>query len=96
MQDVFQALASPVRRAIIKMLRSRDMTAGDIADALTISKPTLSGHFNVLKAANLVHQRREGTTIIYGLNTSVMEDLLADFLDLMGKEDARGQEEIQP
>lgn len=91
MSDVFQALASPVRRKIIKMLRSRDMTAGDIAASLSVSKPTLSGHFNVLKAAGLVLTERSGTTITYSLNASVVEDLMADFFDLIGRSDATAE-----
>ena len=50
MADVFHALSSPVRRQILKMLKARDMTAGEIADRLAVTKSTLSGHFNVLKA----------------------------------------------
>lgn len=53
------------------------MTAGEIANELDVSKSTLSGHFNVLKAADLVTTNREGTTITYQLNTSVVEELLS-------------------
>lgn len=84
MSDAFQALASPVRRDIVKLLRGGDLTAGAIAEQLAVSKPTLSGHFNVLKAANLIFQTRRGTHITYSLNTSVVEDLMTDFMDLFG------------
>jgi ArsR family transcriptional regulator len=87
MADVFHALSSPVRRQILKMLKARDMTAGEIGDRLTVSKSTLSGHFNVLKAADLVVTSREGTTITYSLNTSVVEDLLALMVGLLGTEE---------
>ncbi len=63
MADVFQALSSSVRRDILAMLKDSDMTAGDIAERLDVSKSTLSGHFNVLKAADLVVTERAGTTI---------------------------------
>jgi len=76
MSDVFNALSSPVRRQILSMLKARDMTAGQIANELDVGKSTLSGHFNVLKAADLVSTRRSGTTITYSLNTSVVEDML--------------------
>jgi DNA-binding transcriptional ArsR family regulator len=84
MNEVFEALAHPVRRDILKLLRKRPMSAGDIAAHFTIAKPTLSGHFAVLKSADLVTTERQGTTIIYQLNTSVMEDTLAAFMALAG------------
>ena len=85
MSDLFSALSSPVRRDIIAILRESDRTAGEVAERLDVSKPTLSGHFNVLKDAGLVHARRQGTTITYSLNASILEDLLARVADLFGK-----------
>lgn len=63
------------------------MTAGEIANELDVSKSTLSGHFNVLKAADLVTTNREGTTITYQLNTSVVEELLSAVATLFGREE---------
>lgn len=84
MNEVFEALAHPVRREILKLLRKRPMSAGELAGHFTIAKPTLSGHFTVLKNADLVTTERQGTTIIYQLNMSVMEDALAAFMALAG------------
>ncbi len=84
MNEVFEALAHPVRREILKLLRKRAMSAGELAEHFTIAKPTLSGHFTVLKAADLVSTERQGTTIIYRLNMSVMEEALAAFMTLAG------------
>lgn len=84
MVDVFQALSSSVRRDILAMLKDKDMTAGDIAERLDVSKSTLSGHFNVLKAADLVVTERLGTTITYSLNTSVVEDLMSAVMHMLG------------
>jgi ArsR family transcriptional regulator len=84
MNEVFEALAHPVRREILKLLRKRPMSAGELAEHFTIAKPTLSGHFTVLKNADLVTTERQGTTIIYQLNMSVMEDALAAFMALAG------------
>jgi len=61
MSDVFDALAHPVRRKILKLLRKRAMSAGELADGFDLAKPTLSGHFAVLKAADLVTTERRGT-----------------------------------
>lgn len=84
MHDVFDALAHPVRRKILKMLRTRAMSAGEIAEQFDLAKPTLSGHFAVLKAAELVRTERRGTTIIYRLNMSVLEETVSLLLDLTG------------
>lgn len=94
MADVFQALSSSVRRDILAMLKDKDMSAGDIAEHLNVSKSTLSGHFNVLKAADLVVTERAGTTITYSLNTSVVEDLMGAVMNMFGKdEDNKNKDE---
>lgn len=84
MNEVFEALAHPVRRDILKLLRKKAMSAGEIAEHFPIAKATLSGHFNVLKNADLVSTERQGTTIIYRLNMSVMEEALGAFMSLAG------------
>ncbi len=82
MSDVFNALAHPVRREILKLLRDGAVNAGDIAAHFDLAKPTLSGHFTVLKTAGLVTTERRGTTILYRLNMSVMEEAVAALLSL--------------
>ena len=84
MSDVFHALAHPARRKILKLLRKGAMSAGDIADRFDLAKPTLSGHFAVLKAADLVTTERQGTTILYRVNMSVLEEATAALMDLAG------------
>jgi len=84
MSDVFDALAHPVRRKILRLLRRRPMSAGEIAERFDIAKPTLSGHFSVLKSAELVTSERQGTSIIYRLNTSVLEGAMAALMDIAG------------
>lgn len=84
MNDVFKALSDPTRREILRVLRSRDYTAGELAERFPLSKSTLSGHFNVLKAADLIQQQKTGTTITYSLNTTVFQEVLTHMLDLFG------------
>ncbi len=84
MSDVFDALAHPVRRKILKLLRNGPLSAGDLAADFEISKPTLSGHFAVLKAADLVHTERQGTSILYRLNMSVLEEAMAALMSIAG------------
>ena len=78
----FKAIADPTRREILRMLRKAPMTAGALAERFDMSKPTMSHHFAVLKAADLITSRREGQTIWYALNTSVLEDVVAWAIDM--------------
>jgi len=79
---VFEALSHPVRRKVLALLKAGPRSAGDLAGHFDISRPTLSVHFNKLKDAELVSVERRGTSLIYHLNTSVLEDALAGILDL--------------
>lgn len=92
MHDVFDALAHPVRREILKLLRNGAMSAGDLAEHFDLAKPTLSGHFMVLKHADLVTTERRGTTILYRLNMSVLEEAMAALLSIAGKSKETGKE----
>jgi len=82
--EIFRALSDPTRREILRLLRSRDMTAGEIAERFPLAKSTLSGHFNVLKHAGLVVSERMGTSIVYSLNLAAYEEALAAVMTLLG------------
>ncbi len=58
------------------------MTAGEIADRFPLAKSTLSGHFNVLKAADLISAEKRAQTVVYSLNLSVFEEATAAFMEL--------------
>lgn len=81
MSEVYKALADPTRRRILQLLREREMSAGEIAEHFHLAKPTLSGHFAVLREARLVSPEKTGTTIIYRLNVSVLEEALMALMD---------------
>ena len=76
----FKALADPTRRRILELLKSGDLTVGELAKNFDASKPTLSHHLATLKAAGLVTDERHGQNIVYSLNTTVMQDLIGWFL----------------
>jgi DNA-binding transcriptional ArsR family regulator len=80
--NAFKAIADPARREILRLLRQGGMTAGDLAGHFDMSKPTMSHHFSVLAEADLITRRRDGQTIWYGLNTTVLQDVLAWMMDL--------------
>jgi DNA-binding transcriptional ArsR family regulator len=60
------------------------MSAGDISAHFDVSKPTMSAHFAVLKAADLVHDERAGKSVIYHLKLSVLEEALLGFVESFG------------
>ena len=84
MTEVYKALADPTRRRILQLLREQAMTAGEIAGHFDLAKPTLSGHFAVLREARLVAAEKSGTTITYRLNVSVLEEALIALMDGFG------------
>lgn len=83
---VFEALSHPVRRRILALLKNGPLSAGDLAAHFDLTKPTLSVHFNKLKEAELVAVERRGTSLIYHLNTSILEEALAGLLSLKDPE----------
>ena len=84
MSTVFKALSDPTRRQVLQLLRKGPMSAGDLAGNFDVSKPTMSAHFAVLREANLVHTEKDGKSIIYHLNLSVLEDALMGFANTFG------------
>jgi DNA-binding transcriptional ArsR family regulator len=80
--SVFEALSHPVRRKVLALLKERPMSAGELAGHFDLSKPTLSVHFGKLREAELVAVERRGTSLVYHLNTSILEGALASLLSL--------------
>ena len=91
MDSVFDALSHPIRREILEMLKVGSRTAGELADAFPVSKPTMSGHFAKLKEAGLIQADQRGTTIIYSINLSVLEEVVLGFMTRIGKEEGEKQ-----
>ncbi|NGQ96574.1 winged helix-turn-helix transcriptional regulator [Brevibacillus sp. SYP-B805] len=94
MNETFKALADPTRRHIIRLLKEKDMTAGEIADHFNMTKPSISHHLSTLKQAKLILDERQGQNIVYSLNTTVVQDVLGWFLEIIdGKDPGKGKEE---
>ena len=75
LSKTISALSDSTRREILNILKKNDMSAGDIGKNFDITLPSLSHHLNVLKQADLVTSQRQGQTIIYSLNLSVIEEV---------------------
>ena len=76
MNILLKALSDPTRREILRMLRKKDLTAGEIADAFTMTKPSISHHLDMLKKANLVVAVKEGQFIRYSISTTELDELI--------------------
>ncbi|MCJ8322615.1 MAG: helix-turn-helix transcriptional regulator [Rhizobiales bacterium] len=82
MQTVLKALAHPMRRDILAMLRAAPCNASQIADKFDVTKPTVSGHLNILMDADLISQVRNGTTLTYHIRLSVLEETLGGLMGM--------------
>ena len=76
-----QALAQPTRREILQLIRSEELSAGEIAAHFDVSRPAISQHIKVLKDTNLVVERRDGTRRMFRARPEGMSEL-RKFLDL--------------
>ena len=85
-QNTMKALADPIRRSILEMLKSGRIAAGDIAKAFPVSAAAVSKHLSVLKEADLIRDSHEGKFIYYELNASVLEEVMLWFASLKGEE----------
>ena len=86
LQQTLKALADPVRREILNMLKAGRMSAGEITDHFTITAAAISRHLSILKTADLIRDTREGKFIFYELNTSVLEEIMLFITDLKGED----------
>ena len=75
MNRVYEALAHPVRRQVLSLLRERPMTAGELAEEFELAKPTMSGHFAVLREAGLVQVRADANRRVYALDPGPLNEL---------------------
>ena len=75
MEAALRAIAEPRRRAILQLVRARELTAGEIADHFEVSRPAISQHLGVLKEAGLVVERHLGTRRLYRARPEGLADL---------------------
>lgn len=84
LQQTLKALADPIRREILNLLKNGRMSAGEITGHFPVTAASISRHLSVLKDADLVRDTREGQFIFYELNASVLEEIMLWITDLKG------------
>ena len=77
-----KALADPIRREILNLLKNGPLSAGEIVDHFSVTGASISRHLSVLKEADLIRDRREGKFIYYELNASVLEEIMLWITDV--------------
>ena len=86
LQNTMRALADPIRREILTMLKGGRMSAGDIVSHFDVTGASISRHLSVLKEADLIRDKREGKYIYYEINTSVLEEIMLWIGELKGEQ----------
>ena len=87
LQQTLKALADPIRREILNLLKGGRMSAGEIGGHFPVTGASISRHLSVLKEADLVRDTREGQHIFYELNASVLEEIMLWITGLKGEDD---------
>ena len=87
LQNTLRALADPIRREILNLLKQGRMSAGEITDHFNVTAASISRHLSVLKEADLIRDERQGKFIYYDLNASVLEEIMLWITDLKGESD---------
>lgn len=83
-QNTLRALADPIRREILNLLKRGRLSAGEISGHFPVTDASISRHLSVLKEADLIRDHREGKYIYYDLNASVLEEIMLWITDLKG------------
>ena len=86
LQDTLRALADPIRREILTLLKGGRLSAGEICEHFPVTAAAISRHLSVLKEADLIEDTRDGKYIYYELNASVLEEILLWISDLKGED----------
>lgn len=84
LHQTLKALADPIRREILNLLKDKRLSAGEICDHFPVTAASISRHLSVLKEADLIRDTREGKFIFYDINTSVFEEMILWVKDLKG------------
>lgn len=87
LQNTLRALADPIRREILNLLKEGRMSAGEISDHFDVTDAAVSRHLSVLREADLVRDEREGKFVYYDLNASVLEEIMIWLVDLKGEKE---------
>lgn len=75
--EIFEAIAQPKRREILRLLAAGELSAGEVASRFAVTQPAISQHLRVLRETGLVSERRDGTRRLYSVRPEGLADLNA-------------------
>jgi DNA-binding transcriptional ArsR family regulator len=81
--EVFEAIAQPKRREILRLLSDGELSAGDVASRFAVTQPAISQHLKVLREVGLVNERREGARRLYSIRPQGLDDLHSFLADVL-------------
>jgi DNA-binding transcriptional ArsR family regulator len=81
--EVFEAIAQPTRREILRLLAGGELSAGEVASHFAVTQPAISQHLKVLKQTGLIDERREGTRRLYSVRAEGLTDLHSFLADIL-------------
>src|SRR2546421_11255406 len=81
--EVFEAIAQPTRREILRLLSGGEMPAGEVASHFPLTQPAISQHLKVLRESGLVRERRAGTRRLYSVRPEGLADLHAFLAEVL-------------
>ncbi|MDQ3936688.1 MAG: metalloregulator ArsR/SmtB family transcription factor [Actinomycetota bacterium] len=81
--EVFEAIAQPTRRRILRLLAGGERSAGVVASEFDVTQPAISQHLKVLREAGLVSERREGARRLYAVRPEGLGDLQAFLAEML-------------
>src|SRR5215217_3955269 len=81
--ELFEAIAQPKRREMLRMLAGGELSAGEVAARFAVTQPAVSQHLKALKASGLVQERRDGTRRLYSLRPEGFADLHSFLADVL-------------
>jgi DNA-binding transcriptional ArsR family regulator len=73
--EVFEAIAQPKRREILRLLAEGELSAGQVASRFEVTQPAISQHLKVLRETGLISERRDGTRRMYSVRPEGLADL---------------------
>jgi len=81
--EVFEAIAQPKRREILRLLADGERSATEVASKFAVTQPAISQHLKILKETGLIAERRDGTRRLYSVRAEGLSDLHGFLADVM-------------
>src|SRR4051812_22856456 len=81
--EIFEAVAQPTRREILRLLGGGELSAGEVASHFSLTQPAISQHLKVLRESGLISERRDGTRRLYKVRPEGLTDLQSFLADVL-------------